>query len=89
MRQENSKIVQQLMIQIRELQEQHNRLTTRVLLLQNELVKVKRHTEYVEPQLTQDEVQRRQAAIQEFKHGVPGGQPQGMPQQRSLRTIDN
>lgn len=85
MRQENSKVIQELLIKIRELQEQHNRLTTRVILLQNEIVKVKRHTEYVEPQITQDEIRRREDAIREFKGVMPGG----APQQRSIRTIDN
>ena len=85
MRQEDSKTVHDLRIKIRELQEQHNSLVTRVILLQHELSKVKRHTEYSEPELTDEEIMKRQNAIRSFK-GTSGGQ--GVVH-RNVRTIDN
>ncbi len=85
MRQEDSKTIHNLQIKIRELQEQHNSLVTRVILLQHELSKVKHHTEYNEPELTEDEIAKRQDAIRVFK-GIGGGQA---TIHRNVRTIDN
>ena len=84
MRQGDSKTVHNLLIKIRELQEQHNSLVTRVILLQHQLSKLKAHTEYTEPEITDDEIMKRQNAIRSFK-GV-GVQA---TVNRNVRTIDN